>query len=234
MARFLLGPIAQVNARLETVNKTRPAAPGSVERREVKVDDIARLIVKFERGCSGSIEANWVATGRKMHLEFEVYGTKGTLLFSQERFNELQYFKSRSLRLINGGVGSESDVAWCVAANIHVCPIWPWAKAAKMPAHSGGQGSLTNHACVRASSEVEGVSAEPDSMRSIKVVCTSSNGVAVTAVATPSDFGSSPANAAIPVAQVATSRAAASTAALPRTARLGARSAKHRIMAISS
>ncbi|MGF6539344.1 Gfo/Idh/MocA family protein [Paraburkholderia youngii] len=82
MARFLLGPIAQVNAQLETVNKTRPVAPGSVERREVKVDDIARLIVQFERGCSGSIEANWAATGRKMQLEFEVYGTKGALLFS--------------------------------------------------------------------------------------------------------------------------------------------------------
>ncbi|MGF6446171.1 Gfo/Idh/MocA family protein [Paraburkholderia youngii] len=94
MARFLLGPIAKVNAQLETVNKTRPVAPGSVEGREVKVDDIARLIVKFERGCSGSIEANWAATGRKMQLEFEVYGTKGALLFSQERFNELQYFKA--------------------------------------------------------------------------------------------------------------------------------------------
>ncbi|SEK07403.1 Gfo/Idh/MocA family protein [Paraburkholderia diazotrophica] len=93
MSRFLLGPITQVNAQLETVNKTRPVAPGSPERREVKVDDIARLMVTFERGCSGSLEANWAATGRKMQLEFEVYGTKGALFFSQERFNELQYFK---------------------------------------------------------------------------------------------------------------------------------------------
>ncbi|GJH17214.1 Gfo/Idh/MocA family oxidoreductase [Caballeronia novacaledonica] len=94
MSRFLLGTVTQVNAQLETVNKTRPVAPGSFERREVKVDDIARLMVTFERGCSGSIEANWAATGRKMQLEFEVYGTKGALFFSQERFNELQYFKA--------------------------------------------------------------------------------------------------------------------------------------------
>ncbi|NHL68540.1 Gfo/Idh/MocA family oxidoreductase [Burkholderia ambifaria] len=94
MARFLLGPITQVNAQLETVNKTRPVAAGSAERREVKVDDIARLMVTFDRGCSGSIEANWTATGRNMQLEFEVYGTNGALLFSQERFNELQYFKA--------------------------------------------------------------------------------------------------------------------------------------------
>jgi predicted dehydrogenase len=94
LSRFLLGPITQVNARLETVNKTRPVSLGSPERREVKVDDIARLIATFERGCSGTIEANWTATGRKMQLEFEVYGTKGSLCFSQERFNELQYFKT--------------------------------------------------------------------------------------------------------------------------------------------
>ncbi|RDJ98563.1 Gfo/Idh/MocA family protein [Paraburkholderia lacunae] len=94
MARFLLGPITHVNAQLETVNKTRPVSPGSPERREVKVDDIARLMVTFDRGCSGSIEANWTATGRKMQLEFEIYGTKGALCFSQERFNELKYFKA--------------------------------------------------------------------------------------------------------------------------------------------
>jgi predicted dehydrogenase len=94
MSRFLLGPITQVNAQLETINRTRPVAPGARERREVKVDDIARLMVTFERGCAGSIEANWAATGRKMQLEFEVYGTKGSLFFSQERFNELQYFKA--------------------------------------------------------------------------------------------------------------------------------------------
>ena len=32
------GPIASINADLETVVKTRPVAPGASERREVKVD----------------------------------------------------------------------------------------------------------------------------------------------------------------------------------------------------
>lgn len=96
VARFLLGPIVEVTARLETVNKTRPVVAGADERREVQVDDIARMIVGFKRGCSGSIEANWAATGRKMQLEFEVYGTKGALVFSQERFNELHYYRAGS------------------------------------------------------------------------------------------------------------------------------------------
>lgn len=94
MARFLLGPITELNADLETVVKRRPVRAGSTERRDVTVDDIARLTVRFARGCSGSIEANWLATGRKMQLGFELSGTKGSLTFSQERLNEMLYFRS--------------------------------------------------------------------------------------------------------------------------------------------
>lgn len=94
MARFLLGPISEVNADLQTVVKERPVSAGSAEKRPVHVDDIARLLVRFARGCGGMIEANWMATGRKMQLAFELYGTKGALSFTQERLNELLYFRS--------------------------------------------------------------------------------------------------------------------------------------------
>src|SRR3954468_20611489 len=94
MARFLLGPISEVNADLDTVVKNRPVAPGASERRSVEVDDIARLTVRFARGCRGTIEANWVATGRKMQLGFEINGTKGTLVFNQERLNELHFYQA--------------------------------------------------------------------------------------------------------------------------------------------
>jgi predicted dehydrogenase len=94
MARFLLGPITAVMAELETVIRSRPVAPGAAERRAVEVDDIARLMVRFARGCGGTIEANWVATGRKMQLGFELTGSKGTLVFTQERLNELLFYRS--------------------------------------------------------------------------------------------------------------------------------------------
>jgi len=94
IARFLIGPISEIIADLETVIRTRPVAPGSPDRRAVEVDDIARLGVRFARGCGGTIEANWVATGRKMQLGFELTGTKGSLAFSQERMNELLFYRS--------------------------------------------------------------------------------------------------------------------------------------------
>jgi predicted dehydrogenase len=93
MARFLLGPIIEVNADLQTIIKERPAAPKSTEKRKVKVDDIARLLVRFECGCGGTIEANWMSSGRKMQLSFELTGSKGALVFTQERFNELLHFR---------------------------------------------------------------------------------------------------------------------------------------------
>lgn len=94
MARFLLGPIVEVGADLEAVVKSRPVAPGASERRTVEVDDVARLLVRFARGCGGTIEASWVATGRKMQLAFELTGSKASLAFTQERLNELLYYRA--------------------------------------------------------------------------------------------------------------------------------------------
>ena len=94
MARFLLGPIAEVSADVRTVITSRPVSRGAKERKDVLVDDVARILVNFSRGCGGTIEANWIATGRKMQLGFELTGEKGSLVFSQERLNELQSYKA--------------------------------------------------------------------------------------------------------------------------------------------
>ncbi len=96
MARFLLGPIAEVSADVRTVVKSRPVARGASERKDVLVDDVARILVNFGRGCGGTIEANWIATGRKMQLGFELTGEKGSLVFTQERLNELWLYKAGS------------------------------------------------------------------------------------------------------------------------------------------
>ena len=74
--------------------KSRPVARGAKERKDVLVDDVARILVQFGRGCGGTIEANWIATGRKMQLGFELYGSKGSLVFTQERLNELLFYKA--------------------------------------------------------------------------------------------------------------------------------------------
>src|SRR5262245_16967531 len=92
LARYLVGPIESVCGTLDTIVKQRPSAPGSRRRRRVRADDQARFLARFARGCGGTIEASWVATGRKMQLAYEIAGHKGSLAFHQERMNELRLY----------------------------------------------------------------------------------------------------------------------------------------------
>ncbi|SLN69709.1 Glucose-6-phosphate 3-dehydrogenase [Aquimixticola soesokkakensis] len=91
-AEFLLGSVTDVMGDCVTVIDARTDASGTT--RKIEVDDIGRAFLRFENGASGSIEANWVATGRKMQHDFEVFGSKGALAFSQERFNELHFYST--------------------------------------------------------------------------------------------------------------------------------------------
>ncbi|GLK65292.1 Gfo/Idh/MocA family protein [Paracoccus kondratievae] len=91
-AEFLLGPIAEVMGDCITMIGQRPDGQGNM--RAVTVDDVGRAFLRFANGAQGSIEGNWIATGRKMQHDFEVYGTKGALAFSQERFNELHFYST--------------------------------------------------------------------------------------------------------------------------------------------
>ncbi|WP_282608581.1 Gfo/Idh/MocA family protein [Pelagibius sp. Alg239-R121] len=91
-ARFLLGPIVSVMGTCKTLIPERPTAAGSRETATVQTEDVAQAFVNFENGATGSVEANWVATGRKMQHDFEVYGSKAAVAFSGERLNELRFY----------------------------------------------------------------------------------------------------------------------------------------------
>lgn len=95
-AEFLCGPITRVMGDCVTMIAGRPDGKGGV--RPVTVDDVGRAFLRFANGATGSIEGNWIATGRKMQHDFEVYGTRGALSFSQEHFNVLHYFSTSDAR----------------------------------------------------------------------------------------------------------------------------------------
>ncbi|MER9017703.1 Gfo/Idh/MocA family oxidoreductase [Mesorhizobium sp. M0018] len=118
-AEFLLGSVERVLGDSVTVIASRQDGRGG--RRTIEVDDIGRAFLRFANGASGSIEASWVATGRKMQHDFEVYGTKGALVFSQERFNELHFYSTadpggrRGFRRIEAGPDHDPYGFFCVA-----------------------------------------------------------------------------------------------------------------------
>jgi predicted dehydrogenase len=90
LARYLAGPIDEVSGATATVHKARPAAGGG--RKQVEADDHSCFVARFSNGALGSFTASWVTPGRKMQLDFELVGTKGSLVFSQEHFNELRLY----------------------------------------------------------------------------------------------------------------------------------------------
>lgn len=122
-AEFLMGsaagPITKVMGDCVTVIAERPDGKGGT--RLVEVDDVGRAFLRFDSGATGSIEGNWIATGRKMQHDFEIYGTKGALAFSQERFNELHFFSTtdghgrQGFRRIEAGPDHPPYGLFCVA-----------------------------------------------------------------------------------------------------------------------
>ena len=124
MARHLLGPIAEVNAECRTIFPDRPIRVGSSERKPVKVDDMTHALLRFESGVSGSLEANWAATGRNMDLSFEVTGTRGAISFTQERMNELLVYSTSSpqpgYRRIDAGPAHPPYGRFCPAPGHHL------------------------------------------------------------------------------------------------------------------
>ena len=119
-AEFLCGPISKVMGDCVTMIHERKDNKGNV--RKIEVDDVGRAFLRFENGASGSIEGNWIATGRKMQHDFEIYGTKGALAFSQEHFNVLHYFSTadakgrQGFRRIEAGPDHAPYGLFCVAA----------------------------------------------------------------------------------------------------------------------
>ncbi|HEU0223303.1 MAG TPA: Gfo/Idh/MocA family oxidoreductase [Paracoccaceae bacterium] len=118
-AEYLLGPIESVLGNCVTAIASRPDGAGG--HRTVETDDVGRAFLRFASGATGSVEANWIAMGRKMQHDFEVYGSRGALFFSQERFNELHFYSAadpagrRGFRRIEAGPDHPPYGLFCVA-----------------------------------------------------------------------------------------------------------------------
>lgn len=120
MAEYLLGPMSAVLGALTTVHPQR-RDPVSGELRNVENEDIAQMLVKFSRGCAGTMEISRVATGKKCGLEFEIFGSQGSIAFDQERLNELRLYMNdgkadeRGFRTILAGPDHPDYAAFCPA-----------------------------------------------------------------------------------------------------------------------
>lgn len=64
----------------------------------VENEDVAAAHLEIESGIPATFEISRVATGYKCGLQFEVFGSRGSLRFDQERMNELRFYRGDDVR----------------------------------------------------------------------------------------------------------------------------------------
>ncbi|UJW85842.1 Gfo/Idh/MocA family protein [Devosia sp. SL43] len=90
LLQVLFGPVTKVFAHLSKPYADRPTKEGT--RRAVETFDIASVLLELGEGISGVMALDRSAWGRKGRIALQIFGSKGTIVFDQERFNELQLY----------------------------------------------------------------------------------------------------------------------------------------------
>ncbi|WP_315925221.1 Gfo/Idh/MocA family oxidoreductase [Mesorhizobium sp. SP-1A] len=90
LIQTLFGRVASVMCDMARPYADR-AVPGG-GRRAVETYDIASSLIRLENGVSGTLLVNRSAWGRKGRIQIQIFGSRGSIVFDQERFNELQLY----------------------------------------------------------------------------------------------------------------------------------------------
>ncbi|CAN5151965.1 Gfo/Idh/MocA family oxidoreductase [soil metagenome] len=171
LAHYLVGDIKTVSCLTASFIKERPLAEESTsgnlsaeakegERGEVTVEDAALMMVQFENGAIGSFEATRFATGRKNHNTFEIYGSKGSIVFDLENMNQLQYYSREDPE----GLQGFRTIQATDASHPYVKNWWP-------PGHIIGYEHSFVHAVVDFINALEnGNSIEPNFKDGVKIM----------------------------------------------------------------
>lgn len=175
LARYLVGEIISISALTPTFISERPLpgagaatfSAGSGEAAEmgkVTVDDASFMLTEFKNGAIGSFEASRFAPGRKNFNYFEIYGSKGSIVFNLERMNELQLFQRDDPAFAQG---FRTILATEAGQHDYIANWWP-------PGHMIGYEHLFHHGVVDFMEAIEkGTKIEPnfyDGLREIEIL----------------------------------------------------------------
>ncbi|MBE1206598.1 Gfo/Idh/MocA family oxidoreductase [Aminobacter carboxidus] len=105
-------------------------------RRTVETYDIASSLIHLENGVSGTLLVNRSAWGRKGRIQVQIFGSKGSIVFDQERFNEIQLY-------VTSDRATEQGYRTILAAPAHA----PYGKFIPAPGHGLGFNDLKTIEC---------------------------------------------------------------------------------------
>jgi predicted dehydrogenase len=96
----LFGSVRRVCGHMAKPYADRPLQDGG--RRAVETYDIATTMIELENGASGVIALNRSAWGRKGRIFVQLFGSKGTIVYDQERMNEVQLYTADGPKEMQG------------------------------------------------------------------------------------------------------------------------------------
>jgi predicted dehydrogenase len=129
--RYLFGAVSHVMVEMIKPYADRPVGHGEDGRRPVQTHDVASALIRLADGVSGSLNVSRTAWGRKSRIAIQIFGAHGSILFDQERMNELQLFTA-------DGRDSEQGFRTILSAPVHP----PYGRFVPAPGHQLGFNDL--------------------------------------------------------------------------------------------
>jgi predicted dehydrogenase len=140
---ILLGRVSSVMTDMAMPYADRPLAGGG--RRAVETYDIASVLFRLESGASGVLLANRSAWGRKGRIAIQIFGSAGSIVYDQERMNELQVYRA-------GGGAIDAGYTTMLAGPAHS----PYDRFIPAPGHGLGFNDLKIIECRELVSAIAG------------------------------------------------------------------------------
>jgi predicted dehydrogenase len=92
-SQYFVGDIKEVCGMTQIIVPERPDPNNPSKMLPVENDDIVQFLFSYENGAMGMISANRLASGRKVALGYEIQMTNGSIVYTQERQNEVQIYR---------------------------------------------------------------------------------------------------------------------------------------------
>jgi predicted dehydrogenase len=139
----LFGGVRRVCGHMAKPYVDRPVKDGG--RRAVETYDIATTLIELDNGASGVIALNRSAWGRKGRIFVQLFGAKGSIVYDQERMNEVQLYTAD---------GPKESQGFCtILASPHHAP---YDKFIPAPGHGLGFNDLKIVECRELIRRIEG------------------------------------------------------------------------------
>lgn len=129
LMQFLFGGVTRVMAQLSMPYADRPSRDGG--RRKVETWDIASVLLELSNGASGVMALDRSAWGRKGRIAVQVFGSRGTITYDQERMNEFQLYSASD-------AAAEQGFRTILTAPVHA----PYDRFIPAPGHGLGFNEL--------------------------------------------------------------------------------------------